>query len=568
MMSTATDAVPIRPWYNAARVTVPTGACVPDLAIKRSLVLDRFNAERAHARSQAVQRGRLQQQSRAYAGAEQSRLTGDWSALNTSADSEILTSLRALRARSRQLVRDNPYAKQAVRIIVNNVIGGGIGMQAQVLSAGGKLQAKVNDSIEQEWLTWCDKRTCHTAGVLGFADIERVVMAQLVTAGEAIVRKIRQPFGNGVIPLALEVIESDRLIDFWQTARAPNGNAIRMGVEVDEWHRPTAYWFTPRHPGDYSFASFNPSAFMRVPAEDIIHLYVIDRWPQTRGEPWMHAALRTLHDAGGTEEAIVVKARAAANIVGFIRSPELLAADETVKGRQVLDTEPGTWQRLLPGEDVAGFSAAVADPALDPFLRYLLRKAAVGIGTSYESISRDYSQSNYSSSRLALLDDRAQWRILQGFFGRNLRADIHAEFLDAATLVGAVKTGPDYFGNPRKYRAVRFKPRGWSWIDPTKEVAAYKEAVRNGFMTQADVIAQTADGVDVEDVLKARREELDMAAELGLVFDSDPLQVNSKGQAQPAEPEGETAAGDHAGAPGDQADASGTADPTDTSEPQ
>ncbi|MGA0920517.1 MAG: phage portal protein, partial [Gemmatimonadaceae bacterium] len=30
---------------------------------------------------------------------------------------------------------------------------------------------------------------------------------------------------------------------------------------------------------------------------------------------------------------------------------------------------------------------------------------ASGIGVSYESISRDYSQSNYSSSRLALLED-------------------------------------------------------------------------------------------------------------------------------------------------------------------
>ena len=513
------------PWHDLNRTPV-----------RPSRTLSAWKGGPEALRGAAAQRGRLDQQQRAYAGAESNRLTGDWAAMGTSADSEILTSLRVLRSRSRQLVRDNPYAKHAVRIITNNVIGGGIGMQAQVVNARGKLQTSINDSIEQAWCTWAERGTCHTAGLLGFADIERLAMVQLVTSGEAIIRKIRQPFGGGEIPLALEVIEADRLLDSWQTARAPNGNAIRLGVEIDQWHRPVAYWFAPQHPGDYQFTTFEPSRFLRVPAEDILHLYIIERWPQTRGEPWFHCVLRNLHDQAGYEEAVVVKARASANIVGFIRSPEPVAADAIDKGRSVIDTEPGTWQKLLPGEDVAGFNAMTPDPAIDPFLRYMLRKMAVGIGTSYESLSRDYSQSNYSSSRMALLDDRDLYRVLQGFISRNLRQDIHREFLDAAVLVGAVKTGPDYFTSAAKYQAVRFKPRGWSWIDPAKEVTAYKMAVRAGFMTQEDVIGQTSQNADIEDVLRQRRAELDMAADLELVFDTDPMQVNDKGQVQPAAP--------------------------------
>jgi lambda family phage portal protein len=358
-------------------------------------------------------------------------------------------------------------------------------------------------------------------------------MHQLPTAGEAIIRKHRMPFGGGTIPLAFEIMEADLLLDNWQTARAPNGNAIRMGVEIDEWHRPVAYWFSPKHPGDYQFTTFEPSRFIRVPAEDIIHLYIIDRWPQTRGEPWFHSALKTLHNVGGYEDAEIVKARASANIVGFIRSPEPLGADGTANGRSVLDTEPGTWQTLLPGEDVAGFAPNTPNPAVDPFLRYMLRKMAVGIGVSYESLSRDYSQSNYSSSRMALLDDRDLYRMVQGFLIRNFRADIHREFMDAAVLVGEIKVGNDYFTNPDKYQAVRYKPRGWSWIDPAKEVAAYKMAVRSGFMTVGDVIAQTSPDSDIEDTYKRREEEIDMAEELGLVFDTNPAQVNEKGLEQP-----------------------------------
>lgn len=519
-------------WQTAARVALPTGAVVPDLTVKRSLVLDRWNGQRQAARAADVSRDRLKQQQRAYDGAASNRLTGDWTAMNTSADSEILTSLRVLRARSRQLVRDNEYAKNVVRVITNNVIGNGIGLQAMVVNGRGKLQGAINDSIENAYATWTDKKMCHTAGLLSFSDIERLAMVQLVTAGEVIIRKVRQPFGGSAVPLALEVIEADRLLDQWQTARAPSGNAIRMGVEIDQWHRPVAYWFSPHHPGDYQFATFEPSRFMRVPAEDIIHLYIVERWPQTRGEPWFHSVLRNLHNVAGYEEAEVVKARASANIVGFIRSPEPLAADGVDNGRQIIDTEPGTWQRLLPGEDVAGMNSTTPNPSVEPFLRYLVRKMGVGIGISYEALSRDYSSATYSSARMALLDDRDMYRVLQGFIIRNLRVDIHREFLDAGALVGAWKAGADYFSNPEKYRAARFKPRGWQWIDPSKEVQAYKTAVRNGFMTQGDVIAQTNGGADIEDVLKARREELDLATELDLVFDSDPSQVNEKGQVQ------------------------------------
>lgn len=516
-----------------ARAAVPTGLVRPDLSAKRSLVLEQWANQRALERSHAAQRDRLRQQQRAYDGASVNRLTGDWYAPGTSADSELLTTLRLLRNRSRELVRNNPYAKHAVRLIVNNVIGTGMGLQAQVTSANGKLQTRINDSIEQAWADWCAEDTCHTGGTLPFALMERLLTAQLVTAGEAIVRLVRQPFGKGEIPLALEVIEADRLMDQWQTAKAPNGNIIRMGVEMDAWGRPVAYWFLPTHPGDYQFTTFEPAKYLRVPAEDVIHLFVAERWPQTRGEPWFASTLRTLRDVQGYEEAAIVKARASANIVGFIKAPEGMAPDDKDGvGRSILETEPGTWQTLLPGEDVAGFMGAAPSPELDPFLKHMVRKHAVGVGISYETASRDYSGATYSSMRVGLLDDRDQYRSLQGFCALKFRRRLHCEWLDAAVLVGKAKVGADYYSNSAKYQAMRIKARGWSWIDPAKEVAAYKVAVRNGFMTQGDVVNQTSPDKDIEDVMRERREELDMAADLELVFDSDPAQTTEKGQAQ------------------------------------
>jgi len=213
-----------------------------------------------------------------------------------------------------------------------------------------------------------------------------------------------------------------------------------------------------------------------------------------------------------------VRARASASVMGFLTTPEVQPGDAQDEfGNQVLDMEPGVIKQLLPGQSFTGFDPSTPNAAMEPFMRLMLRGIASGVGVSYESLSRDYSQSNYSSSRLALLDDRDLWRVLQSWWIRNVRMPLHRRWLEAAVLAGDV-IAPDYHANRTKWEAVRFRPRGWSWVDPTKEVASYIAAVQAGFMTVADVIGATGDGRDLEDVLKARRAELDLMAEMDLQF--------------------------------------------------
>lgn len=150
---------------------------------------------------------------------------------------------------------------------------------------------------------------------------------------------------------------------------------------------------------------------------------------------------------------------------------------------------------------------------------YMLREVAAGVGVSYEALSRDYSQSNYSSSRLALLNERDLWRTLQHWLIRNYLVKIYRRWLDAAVISGAVKLPSDYYTNKKPYQEVRFKPRGWSWVDPAKEVRAYADAVKNGFMSRSDVISAIGNGQDREDVDKAIQSDREEAAKLGLNFE-------------------------------------------------
>lgn len=459
---------------------------------------------------------------RMYGGARMTNTTlGFGSGGSTSADAELATSLPRLRARSRQMLRDSAYAKRAQAVVVNNVVGSGVGMQAQVSTVRGNLNAGINDGIERAWSAWAAADSCHTGGTLHFHDMERLLLGEVFAAGRVLVRKHYRAFGRGAVPLSLEVIESERLADEMVDVGSLIGVAgeVRMGVEVDQFQRPLAYWIRRSHPGDTRAYVAEGARYERVPAADIFDLRVVNRWPQTAGEPWMHAVLRKLDDLNEYSQHEVTAARASAAYFGTISQdpdtePEKVAADGTPE----MNIEPLTVLQMNAGEKFDFHSPNRPNSALDGFMRAMLREIAAGCGTSYESLSRDYSQSNYSSSRLSLIDDRDLWRTLQQWWLRSFRLPLHQLWLQQAVLANAVTglTRSAYAVDPRKFEAVTFKPRGWSWIDPTKEVNAYKEAIKAGFTTITDVIAQTAGGLDIEDVIATRRRELDLldAAEI------------------------------------------------------
>ena len=468
--------------------------------------------------------------SRMFESARPSRLTDGWTPLTSSADTESLSSLTRLRDRSRALVRDNAHAKRARTVIVNNVIGTGIGLQAQVVNARGRLLEDVNAAIESAWEDWCRAENCHVAGALHFSDLERLLVAECFEAGDVFVRLHRR--GSGPVPLSLEVIESERLAADYEI-KPEAGNVIRQGIECDAYYRPVAYWIRSWHPGEF-LQPVTPDFLMRVPASEILHLKVTDRWPQVRGVPWMHAAMGRLHQLGEFQSAAVVAARIGAEKVMVLKETEDGRLGEalgttTNDGHLTWDSGKGQIDILPSGTDVVPWSPNYPDTNFDPFVRAALRDVAAAFGVSYESLSRDYSQSNYSSSRLALLDDRDGWRVLQQWFIRAVRERLHDTWLQTALMARAIPglTIEQYLLDRAKFGAVKWKPRGWSWVDPTKEVNAYKEAERAGYITKGQIIAATGGGDDLEDVLRARRRELDLLTELDLHTDTteDPAPV-------------------------------------------
>jgi len=471
-------------------------------------------------------------QRRNYAGAATSRLTSDWVSQGTSADSEVKNSLRILRNRARSLVRDSDFAKSALRAVKNNVVGQGIKHQAQVrMVRGGRLDERLNSLIEYEWKKWGKAKNCHAGGTLSWSDIQRLCLNSMIESGEVFVRFVYQEFGDSKVPFGLEILEADFLDDDY-TGLESNGNRVRMGVEINEWGRPVAYHFLTYHPGDYQFSYGNiaQKRRIRVPAEEIIHLYAAERPGQTRGVTAFASAIMRLNNLKGYEEAEIIAARASSAMMGFVRTPDQeLFEDGTYDDQSVLDFAPGSIRRLAPGEEMQFFSPSRPDDAFTPFVAQMLRAVAAGVGCSYTQVSSDFSQSNYSSSRLELLETRAHYRTLQQYMIETLCQRVYEKWMDMAVMSGALRL-PGFDMDPDRYYESKWIAPAAQFVDPQKEAEAYKSLVRSGIMTLSQVIS--LHGGDFEEVMRQRQHELAMLDELGIVTDTDPSAVTKAGQAQ------------------------------------
>jgi len=92
---------------------------------------------------------------RSYAGANGGRLFSDFTASSFSSDSELKNALPLLRNRSRDLARNNEYAKRFLNLIKTNVVGEkGFNLQVRGRNPDGGLDVAGNRIMEDEFRAW------------------------------------------------------------------------------------------------------------------------------------------------------------------------------------------------------------------------------------------------------------------------------------------------------------------------------------------------------------------------------------------------------------------------------
>lgn len=461
---------------------------------------------------------------RRYEGASTGRRTDGWFTTGASASAEIGPALSRLRNRSRDLVRNNPWAARGIQVIVSNTVGTGIIPQIK-----GKNEGQVKRLTDQ-WQQWGETPACDADGKFDFYGLQALITRTIVESGGVILRRRRRRLSDGLpVPLQIQVLEPD-FIDLLKEGEFENGNYIVQGIEFNKLGKVVAFWLFDQHPGDAARSLRKSSASRRIDAEDVRYVFRGGRPGQVHDVPWISPAIIKLRDFDEFEDAQLVRQKISACFTAFVVDSEAPTDPAEAQDDFGDRLEPGAIEKLPPGKDIR-FPSPPGVTGYGEYAAVILRSVAMALGITYEQLTGDYSQGNFSFSRMGWLEfnrnvGQWQWTMMIP----SVCVPVMAWFFEAAELAGYGSTGA---------HAVWTPPRR-EMIDPKSDVAAIRDAMRTGIKTPQEAIREQ--GYDPEDFAKEYSEGLKLFDKYGLVFDSDPRRIAGNGGAQPSTQGGQDAA--------------------------
>ncbi len=483
----------------------------------------------------------------AYRGASRDRLRQNWTPNGGSADADLLNDLPSLRERSRDLNRNDAFASAITSTVTTNIIGTGLRAQCrldrEVLGLEEEAAHTFEKSAERVFRRWCPH--ADAGGRMDFYGIQSLVQRQILENGEVILLPLRLKDSWRPYALAYEVIEADRLETPWDKKTDPN---IRDGVELGDRGEPVAYYIRTRHPGDVILGRAGTTVlgkWKRYPARNqfgqrnIFHLYHVKRPGQTRGEPFFAPVLAPFKDLADYMEAELVAARIAACFAAFVKKTNpydamVAATSETnTRAQRIQEFEPGMVAYLNPGEDITIANPGRANTSFEPYVLMMLRAIGAALGLPIELVLKDFSKTNYSSARAALLEARRFFKNYQQWIATNLCQPTWELLLEEAWLREELPPVQMFAGNMAdEWFRCRWIAPGWGWVDPVKEVESSTKAIEGNVSTLADECA--SQGRDWEEVLEQRKREAEKIKELGLKVVA-PEDAVAPGEEAPAE---------------------------------
>lgn len=446
---------------------------------------------RSIARLQIVEVERLG----AYRGAEHLRPDRRRSSYGgTSADwaQEQSYDRRQLVERAQQLERDSLIAEALLSASVQNVVGCGFKLQAHSGDPDWNTQA------EALWSDWTE-READSRGISTF--------------DELLALAFRSYLRDGDVGAVLEEDGRLRFVESSEIASREGGIRIGRGVDgidLDERGRPTRYWIAADQRTPYSDRRLQ-GEFIEVPADQILFLARRQRLSQTRGISAFSGATWIIEQIDGQIEAVTVAARMAACFGIVLKRAARLPITNTITDgagntRKNLHLEPGSILEIDPGESIEQVAPQHPSTSFESSVRLLIRFVARPFGLPLEVALADFSQSNYSSSRGALLQAWQGWRCHQKLLKR-FCSRVYAWKLAGWTAAGVLPARADALAH-------MWMAPGWQWVDPQAEIQAGMAAIDAGFDTATNIAARN--GLDYEEIILGRERELAFAEEHGV----------------------------------------------------
>lgn len=460
------------------------------------------------------------------------REMSSWRPMAGSPDSDLLDELPTLVSRSRDLARNHGVASGAIQTLVDNVVGTGLRLSAlpdyKALGKDKDWADSWSRKTEALWRSWADTTECDASKSLTFNGLTTQMFRSGLINGEALALPLWLPNRSQAFATTIQLIEPDRLGN--PNDRINDAN-IRAGIEVDSYGAPLAYWIAKTHPGDQLLGvSNNAQEYERISArtrfgrQRVIHVHDKERTGQSRGKPIFSSIMPLFKMLDHYERSEMQAAVVNAMIAAFIETPldgesisEMFGGSGedymAARNEWQVKLQGGAVIPIFPGDKVAPFTPSRPNSAYSSFVENILRHIGTGLNLPFELLMKDFSKTNYSSARAALME---AWRYFIGrrhWLATYWAKPVYELWLEEAINKGMIEA-PGFYQNKALWCRCKWIGPGRGWIDPVKEAKASKIRLEIGLSTLEDECA--TQGLDWEEVLEQRAREQTKMRELGL----------------------------------------------------
>lgn len=457
---------------------------------------------------------------------------------NSSGERQVVRDAATVRATMRDLERNHDLVRGALLTLTRNTIGAnGITIEPtpRLNETDPAKFDQIDDMFARELLNEFREWSIapEVTRTLDWAQTQEMAARSYYRDGEILGQFVegtgKQIVHASAVPLSIELLEADVLPLNYDR----DNPRIIAGIERNAWGQPVGFWCHREHPGNGGW--FTENNLKRIPASSMLHLANRERLSGLRGISVFASAIDRLLDVKGYEGDEMTAARLAARVTLSIQRDKEMewtpptdddGAPLNPHDREFMINAGAIFDKLLPGEELKLHDPNRPNPNLSPFRAAMLRAASRPV-MSYSAISGDYD-GTYSAQRQELVESWEGYRVFTGHFVARFVRPVWERFVDMAILSGRVKVPARI--RPETIKQAVFRGPKMPWIDPQREAAGLQMLARGGWQSVTQGISER--GGRLQDTFEEIKRERALAAELGIVLDSDARYTSRTGVAQ------------------------------------
>jgi lambda family phage portal protein len=409
--------------------------------------------------------------------------------------------LNTIRARSRDLIRNNPIAAGAQGTASSHVVGTGLSLKpsisARMLGLSPEAARTWELSTQARFNLFAGSKHFDVSGVHNFYEQQQLVYLSHFESGDVFSLLVDLDRPAWPWSLAVQVIEADRCCN---PAFVSDTGSIIQGVRVNPLGQREAFSFIDRHPG----SSFAGASWRWVDAinkstgrPNVLHLADLKRPGQVRGVPTLAPVIESLKQLGRYSEAELSAAVTTAAHIFFTKiDPDAFANTFNEQARATyLDNakswdgtiRPATSINLLPGEEIQSPVQQRPNVNFDPFVQAIGIQIGLALQIPKEVLFKHF-ESSYSAARAALLEAWRTFRIRRQWLSINYCQPVYEAWLDREVASQRIKA-PGYLQDPfirLAYCAAEWRGDAAGSISPRDEAQAAKTRIEIGLTSLQD----------------------------------------------------------------------------------